>query len=67
MDTKKAVKTAMKITKVAPLVTAAVGVLSLALSKYEEKQGNYSREFPDIEDEMKLKIGEVRMGYDKEI
>lgn len=67
MDTKKAVKTAMKIAKVAPFVTAAVGVLSLALSKYEEKQGNYSREFPEIEDEMKLKIDEVRMGYGKEI
>ncbi len=61
MDTKKAVKTAIKIAKVAPFVTAAVGVLSLALSKYEEKQGNYSREFPEIEDEMKLKIDEVRM------
>lgn len=61
MDTKKAVKTAIKIAKVAPFVTAAVGVLSLALSKYEEKQGNYSREFPEIEDEMKLRIDEVRM------
>ncbi len=67
MDTKKAVKTALKIAKVAPFVTAAVGVLSLALSKYEEKQGNYSREFPEIEDEMKLKIDEVKMGYGKEI
>lgn len=61
MDTKKAVKTAIKIAKVAPFVTAAVGVLSLALSKYEEKQGNYSREFPEIEDEIKLRIDEVRM------
>lgn len=63
MDAKKVVKTAMKIAKVAPFVTAAVGVLSLALSKYEEKQGNYSREFPEIEDEMKLKIDEVRMNH----
>ncbi len=61
MNTKKAVKTALKIAKAAPFVTAAVGVLSLALSKYEEKQGNYSREFPEIEDEMKLVIDEVRM------
>lgn len=61
MDAKKAVKTAIKIAKVAPFVTAAVGVLSLALSKYEEKQGNYSREFPEIEDEMKIVIDEVRM------
>ena len=60
MDAKKVVKTAIKIAKVAPFVTAAVGVLSLALSKYEEKQGNYSREFPEIEDEMKLVIDEVR-------
>ncbi len=61
MDGKKAVKTAIKIAKVAPFVTAAVGVLSLALSKYEEKQGNYSREFPEIEDEIKIRIDEVRM------
>lgn len=61
MDAKKAVKTAIKIAKVAPFVTAAVGVLSLALSKYEEKQGNYSREFPEIEDEIKSVINEVRM------
>lgn len=61
MDAKKVVKTAIKIAKVAPFVTAAVGVLSLALSKYEEKQGNYSREFPEIEDEMKIVIDEVRM------
>ena len=60
MDAKKVVKTAIKIAKVAPFVTAAVGVLSLALSKYEEKQGKYSREFPEIEDEMKLVIDEVR-------
>ena len=60
MEAKKVVKTAIKIAKVAPFVTAAVGVLSLALSKYEEKQGNYSREFPEIEDEMKLAIDEVR-------
>ncbi len=61
MNAKKAVKTVIKIAKVAPFVTAAVGVLSLALSKYEEKQGNYSREFPEIEDEMKMAIDEVRM------
>lgn len=67
MDTKKAVKTALKIAKVAPFVTAAVGVLSLALSKYEEKHGNYSREFPEIENEMKTAIDEVRMSYGKEI
>lgn len=67
MDTKKAVKTAIKIAKGAPFVTAAVGVLSLALSKYEEKQGNYSREFPEIEDEMKMKIEEVKMGCGEKI
>ena len=60
MDTKKLIKTAIKVAKIAPLVTATVGVLSLALSKYEEKQGNYSREFPEIEDKMKLVINEVR-------
>ena len=60
MDTKKLIKTAIKIAHIAPLVTATVGVLSLALSKYEEKQGNYSREFPEIENELKQKIEEVR-------
>ncbi len=60
MDTKKVIKTAIKIAKIAPFVTATVGVLSLALSKYEEKQGNYSREFPEIENELKQKIEEVR-------
>lgn len=60
MDTKKAITTAIKIAKIAPLVTATIGVLSLALSKYEEKQGNYSREFPEIEDELKSVIREVR-------
>ena len=63
MDAKKLIKTAIKA---APFVTATVGVLSLALSKYEEKQGNYSREFSDVEDELKAKIDEVRMGYGKE-
>ena len=60
MDTKKVIKTAIKVAKIAPLVTATVGVLSLALSKYEEKQGNYSREFPEIENELKQKIDEVQ-------
>lgn len=62
MDTKEVVKTAIKIAKIVPFVTATVGVLSLALSKYEEKQGNYSREFSDVENELKAKIDEVRMG-----
>ena len=60
MNTKKLIKTAIKVAKIAPLVTATVGVFSLALSKYEEKQGNYSREFPEIENEMKSVIDEVR-------
>ena len=60
MDTKKLIKTAIKVAKIAPIVAATVGVFSLALSKYEEKQGNYSREFPEIEDELKQKIDEVR-------
>lgn len=60
MNTKKLIKTAIKVAKITPLITATVGVFSLALSKYEEKQGNYSREFPEIEDEIKLVIDEVR-------
>ncbi len=57
MDTKKLVKT---IIKIAPFVTATVGVLSLALSKYEEKQEIYTREFPEIENELKTVIDQVR-------
>lgn len=57
MDFKKAVKTAMAA---APFAAAAVGVLSLALSKYEEKQGNYTREFPETENELNAVIERVR-------
>ena len=60
MDIKKAVKTGIKIYKVIPVVTAVVGVATLALAKYEEKKGNYSRMFSDAEDEMKAKIEEVK-------
>ena len=60
MDTKKIIKIIKIIIKVAPYVAAFVGVFSLALSKYQEKQGDYSREFGDIEDELKAKIEEVR-------
>ena len=63
MNAKKFIKT---VIKVAPFVTATAGVLSLALSKYQEKQGDYSREFGDIEDELKAKIEEVRMSNGKE-
>lgn len=57
MDAKKLIKTAIKV---APFVTATVGIFSLALSKYEEKQEIFSREFPEIENELKQKIDEVR-------
>lgn len=57
MDAKKLIKAAIKV---APFVTATVGIFSLALSKYEEKQENFSREFPEIENELKQKINEVR-------
>ena len=57
MDAQKLIKVAIKA---AHFVTATVGGLSLALSKYEEKQENFSREFPEIEDELKLVISEVR-------
>ncbi len=66
MDTKEVIKTAIKIAKVVPFITATVGVASLALSKYQEKQGDYSREFSDIEPELRAKIEEVRKGYGKE-
>lgn len=67
MNSKKIIKTATKIAKVAPFLAATAGVLSLAFSKYEEKQGNYSREFPEIENELKQKIDEVRTGYGEKI
>ena len=51
MDAKKLIKTAIKV---APLVSATVGIFSLALSKYQEKQGDYSREFPELENELKF-------------
>ena len=60
MDAKKLIKTAVKVAHYAPLITATVGVFSLALSKYQEKQGDYSREFPEIENELKFVIDEVR-------
>ncbi len=62
MDIKKIVKTGKRISKVVPFVTAAIGVATLALAKYEEKLGNYSREFPEVENEMKAKIEEVKKG-----
>ena len=62
MDIKKVIKTGKRISKVIPFVTAAIGIATLALAKYEEKSGNYSREFPEVENEMKTKIEEVRKG-----
>mgnify|MGYP003303366017 FL=1 len=62
MDIKKLIKTGKKISKVIPFVTAVFGVATLALTKYEEKLGNYSREFSEVEDEMKAKIEEVKKG-----
>ena len=62
MDIKKMIKIGKKISKVIPFVTAACGVATLALTKYEEKLGNYSREFSEVEDEMKAKIEEVKKG-----
>ena len=60
MDIKKVIKTGKRITKAIPFVTAAIGVATLALAKYEEKQENFSREFPEIADDLKLVISEVR-------
>ena len=56
----KAKKLIIFAIKAAPFIAATAGVMSLALSKYEEKQENFSREFPEIEDELKLVISEVR-------
>ena len=67
MDTKKAVKTAIKIAKIVPFVTATAGVLSLALSKYQEKQGDYSREFSDVENEMKNAENEKKIEFNRDM
>lgn len=53
-------KSARIIMKAAPFITVTAGVLNLALSKYEESKEIYSREFSDIEDELKAKIEEVK-------
>ncbi len=60
MDAKKMLKAVKTIAKVVPFVTATAGVLSLALSKYQEKQGDYSREFPEIDNDIKNVIDQVR-------
>ncbi len=57
MDIKKAAKV---IIKIAPFITVTAGVLNIALSKYEESRGIYSRQFSEIEDELKAKIEEVK-------
>ena len=48
------------ILKIIPFISAVVGVFTLALAKYEENQGNYSRNFGDIESDLKNVISEVR-------
>ncbi len=63
----KILKNIRRFTTAFTFATAAVGVLNLALSKYEEKQGDYSREFAEIEDEIKSVIDEVREDYEEEI
>lgn len=54
---KKTLKTAGAVFSA---VSAAAGVISLALAKYEEKQGNYSQEFSDCENEIKAAVEAVR-------
>ncbi|MGN0569810.1 MAG: hypothetical protein ACI4N4_04820 [Candidatus Fimenecus sp.] len=54
---KKTLKTAGAVFSA---VSAAVGVISLALAKYEEKQGNYSREFSDCENEITAAVEAIR-------
>ncbi|MCH5191648.1 MAG: hypothetical protein J1F23_05735 [Oscillospiraceae bacterium] len=54
------VQTVKKIMKVVPFITAAAGVLSLALTIYEEQHGDYSREFPEAEQDIKNAIDKVK-------
>ena len=54
---KKTIKTAGAVFSA---LSAAAGVISLAIAKYEEKQGNYSRDFPDCENEIKAAVESVR-------
>ena len=54
---KKTLKTAGAVFSA---LSAAAGVISLAIAKYEEKQGNYPREFSDCENEIKAAVEAVR-------
>ncbi len=54
---KKTLKTAGAVFSA---LSAAAGVISLAIAKYEEKQGNYSREFSDCENEIQAAVEAVR-------
>lgn len=47
------------IIKAATLAAAAYGVLDLALSKSQEKKGDFSREFPEIQEELKRAVKEA--------
>ena len=53
-------QTIKKIIKVVPFITAAAGVFSLALTIREEQHGDYSREFPDAEQDLKTAIDKVK-------
>lgn len=44
------------IIKAASFAAAAYGVFDLALSKSQEKKGDFSREFPEIQDGLKQAI-----------
>lgn len=44
----------------ATIVTTILGAVEIALAVKEERNGDYSREFPDAQDEIKRVISEVR-------
>lgn len=64
MDMKKIIKA---VAVSAPVIAAAVGVFDLAISKYQESKGDYSREFSEIENEIKSVIGKVREENEQKI
>lgn len=64
MNIKRIIKT---VAVSAPFIAAAVGVFDLAISKYQESKGDYSREFLEIENELNSVIGKVREENEQKI
>ncbi len=53
-------KSFKRIIKITSAVIAAAGVAELALAKYEESHGDFSREFSDVQEELAAVIEKVK-------